>query len=360
MEQKIRVIIDNVKHPESGIGLHDGGYIENINLDTQSDKLVVTMRFEKQRDPFAKSLKKRLEEQLQIAKESFGLSADAKVTIIVKEGVATRKEVKKIEDFTTTSAVAKTIAISSGKGGVGKSSVTANLAIALRDMGYRVGILDADIYGPSQPRMFGVEGYMPDAVVEKDSEGVEREYITPALAHDIKIMSIGFFIKPTDPLMWRGTMACNALKQLLHQTKWGALDFLLVDLPPGTGDIHLTILDTIKFSCAVIVSTPQGVALADVVRGVEMFNHEKVQVPIAGIVENMAYFEPQDAPDKRYYIFGKGGATKYAAERGLPLLAEIPIREAIVDGGESGRPATDSDEALNTIYRSVAEALFRF
>lgn len=360
MESKIRVIIDSVKHPESGAGLHDGGFIESINLDSDAQKLVVTMRFEKQRDPFAKNLKKRLQEVLDAAKSDIGLtSEEARVTIMVKEGVAPRKKVKKIEDLTTTGGIAHTIAISSGKGGVGKSSVTANLAIALRDLGYRVGVLDADIYGPSQPRMFGLEGYAPDAIVEKDSEGVEREYITPTVAHDIKVMSIGFFIKATDPLLWRGTMASNALKQLLHQTKWGTLDFLLVDLPPGTGDIHLTILDSIKFSAAVIVSTPQGVALADVVRGVEMFNHEKVQVPIAGIIENMAYFEPLDAPDKRYYIFGKGGATRYAAERGLELLAEVPIREAIVEGGEAGTPAAAGDEMLAEIYKGIAEKLLK-
>ncbi len=351
MESRVRVILDSVCHPESGIGLHDGGFVESINVDADAKKIVVVLRFEKQRDPFAKSLKRRVEEVL------LG-EFDYKIVVMVKEGVAVKREVPKLEDISTTTAIAHTIAISSGKGGVGKSSVTANLAVALRDLGYRVGVLDADIYGPSQPRMFGLEGYAPDAVVERGADGVEREYIVPAVSQDIKVMSIGFFIKATDPLMWRGTMASNALKQLLHQTKWGVLDFLLVDLPPGTGDIHLTILDSIKFTSAVIVSTPQGIALADVVRGVEMFNHEKVQVPIAGIVENMAYFQPDDIPDaKRYYIFGEGGASQYARDRGLRLLAEIPILPEIVQGGECGVPACSSNVFLSSVYRSLAGSL---
>ncbi len=347
MESKIRTLLDTVKHPESGMGIHDGGYVDSINI--AEGKVTITLRFEKSRDPFAIKIKKRVEEVL--AQNILEMSGGelTRYLILIKEGVSPRKiEPKKA--VSTTEAVAYTIAIASGKGGVGKSSVTANLAIALRDMGYRVGILDADIYGPSQPILFGVGDYLPEAIVE---EG--REMIIPAEAHGIKLISIALFIKATDPLMWRGTMASNALKQLLHQTKWGVLDFLLIDLPPGTGDIHLTILDEAKCSSAVIVSTPQGVAIADVVRGVEMFKHPKVNLPIAGIIENMAYFTPDDIADKKYYIFGEGGASRYANENGLDLLGEVPIFEGIMRGGEEGVPATMGDERVSDVFRGIAE-----
>ena len=186
-------------------------------------------------------------------------------------------------------------------------------------MGYRVGILDADIYGPSQPKMFGVEGYLPEAVQE---DGEDR--IIPARSMEIELMSIGFFIKPTDALLWRGAMAVSALKQMIHQTRWGTLDFLLADLPPGTGDVHLSIISELKIDAAVIVSTPQQVAVADVVRGVEMFRNEHVGIPVAGVIENMAWFTPAELPDNRYYLFGRGGARAMAEKSGVPFSAKYP------------------------------------
>ncbi len=351
METKIRTLLDSVTHPETGVGLHDGGFVDSINV--AEGAITVTLRFEKSRDPFAIKLKRRTEEVLRASFERLGAASDTTVLVVVKEGVSPRKAAPK-EAYTTTEGVAHVIAVASGKGGVGKSSVTANLAIALRDMGFRVGILDADIYGPSQAHLFGVEGFLPEATLVDG-----HEVIIPAEAHGIKLISIALFIKATDPLMWRGTMASNALKQLLHQTQWGTLDFLLIDLPPGTGDIHLTLLAEIKRAVAVIVSTPQGVALADVVRGVEMFRHEKVQMPIAGVVENMAYFTPDDMPDKRYYIFGKGGATRYAAESGIDLLGEIPIYETIMQGGEDGTPSAAADERVAEIFRGIAERVLK-
>ena len=228
--------------------------------------------------------------------------------------------------------------------------MTANLAVALRNMGYRVGILDADIYGPSQPKMFGVEGYLPDAVQE---EGTDR--IVPAESMDIRLMSIGFFIKPTDALLWRGAMAVSALKQMIHQTKWGTLDFLLADLPPGTGDVHLSIIGELKIDAAVIVSTPQQVAVADVVRGVEMFRNENVNIPVAGVIENMAWFTPEELPENRYYIFGKGGARRYAEENGVDFLGEIPIVQSIMEGSDEGRPAVGIDPRVEKWYREIAE-----
>lgn len=343
METKIRTLLDNVIHPESGAGLHDGGFVDSIVVNDK--KITITLRFEKSHDPFCVKLKRRVEQEISAHLEELGAE---KLLVLIKEGVAPRKIEPKTT--TTTTHIAHTITIASGKGGVGKSSVTANLAIALRDRGFRVGILDADIYGPSQAHLFGVSEFLPEAMVVDG-----QEVIVPAEAHDIKIMSIAMFIKPTDPLMWRGTMASNALKQLLHQTHWGVLDFLLIDLPPGTGDIHLTLLAEIKDATAVIVSTPQGVAIADVVRGVEMFAHPKVNMPMAGIIENMAYFEPDDMPEKRYYIFGQGGASRYAAERGIDLLGEVPIYESIVNGGESGAPSATSDERVAAIFSGIAD-----
>ena len=250
------------------------------------------------------------------------------------------------------SSVKKVIGVVSGKGGVGKSTVTANLAVALRNMGFRVGVLDADIYGPSQPKMFGVEGYLPEAVEE---EGVDR--IIPAEAGDIRLMSIGFFIKPTDALLWRGAMATNALKQLIHQTKWGTLDFLLLDLPPGTGDVHLSIINELKIDAAVIVSTPQQVSVADVLRGVEMFRNPNVRIPVAGIIENMAWFTPEELPDHRYYLFGRGGARRFAEEHGVDFLGEVPIVQSIMEGSEEGRPAAGIDPRVEKWYREIADKI---
>ena len=219
-------------------------------------------------------------------------------------------------------------------------------------MGYRVGLLDADIYGPSQPKMFGCEGYVPEA------ERIEGyDYIVPVDVKGIKLISIGFFIRPTDALLWRGAMATNALKQLIHQTLWGELDFLLIDLPPGTGDVHLSIISELKVDGAVIVSTPQQVAVADVVRGVEMFRNEKVAIPVLGIIENMAWFTPAELPDHRYYIFGHGGAAAYARSCNVPFLGEIPIIQSIMEGGESGSPAVESDSAVSGFYRQTAEKI---
>ena len=227
-----------------------------------------------------------------------------------------------------------------------------NLAIALRNMGCRVGGLDADIYGPSQPRMFGVEGYVPEAVAE---DGVD--HIVPAESMDVKLMSIGFFIKPTDALLWRGAMAVSALKQMIHQTRWAKLAFLLTDLPPGTGDVHLTIIGEQKIDAAVIVSTPQQIAVADVVRGVEMFRNENVNIPVAGIVENMAWFTPAELPENRYYIFGRGGARAYAEKNGVEFLGEIPIIQSIMDGADAGTPAAGIDSRVEEHYRGIAEKI---
>lgn len=339
MENEIKELLASVIHPETGTDIVAGGMVEH--LAATSDKKTVVLRFAKTRDPFAIKIKNQVETLL---KAHF---PQAEILVVVKEGgQAPRPEPK---EKTTTGTIAHVIAIASGKGGVGKSTVTANLAIALRNMGFRVGVLDADIYGPSQPKMFGVEGYVPDAVQEEGTD-----LIVPAESMDIRLMSIGFFIKPTDALLWRGAMAVNALKQMIHQTRWGALDFLLLDLPPGTGDIHLSIIGELKIGSAVIVSTPQQIAVADVVRGAEMFRNPNVDIPIAGIVENMAWFTPEELPDNRYYLFGKGGARKFAEENGIDLLGEIPIIQSIMEGADGGRPAAGIDPRAEKYYRAIA------
>ena len=306
IKEKIIGLLGSLIHPETGEDLVKSGFVEQVNAS--EEHISVALHFAKARDPFAFKLKAQAEELL---REAF---PDATVTVMLR-----------------------------------KSTVTANLAVALRNMGYRVGVLDADIYGPSQPKMFGVEGYLPDAVQE---DGIDQ--IVPAEAQGIELMSIGFFIKPTDALLWRGAMAVNALRQMIHQTRWGELDFLLTDLPPGTGDIHLSIIGELKIDAAVIVSTPQQVAVADVVRGVELFRNPQVNIPVAGIVENMAWFTPEELPDNRYYLFGKGGARRYAEQNGVDFLGEIPIVQSIMECSEEGRPAAGIDPRVEKWYRDIA------
>lgn len=341
MQKLVTGLLKSIVHPETGENIVDGGFVENVTAT--DEKITVSLLFKKARDPFAVKIKG----QVQALLEGRFPQLKESITIFIKEGAPAKP---KVEKRTTTGSIRNIVAIASGKGGVGKSTVTANLAVTLRDMGYRVGLLDADIYGPSQPKMFGCEGYLPDAVQE---DGFD--YIVPAEVAGIKLISIGFFIKPTDALIWRGTMACNALRQLIHQTQWGELDFLLIDLPPGTGDIHLSIISELKISGAVIVSTPQQVAVADVVRGVEMFRNENVNIPVLGIIENMAWFTPAELPNNKYYIFGRGGAERYAAVCGVDFLGHIPLIQSVMEGGDRGLPAVTSDSVVGEYYQHIAQ-----
>jgi ATP-binding protein involved in chromosome partitioning len=340
MNEQLEALLRLIIHPETEQNIVDSGFVDRADMG-EDGNIAITLRFQKARDPFAQKIKRSVE---QLMKEHFPTK---EALVIIREAAP---KPRRREQPTTTNEICRIIAIASGKGGVGKSTVTANLAVALRHRGYNVGILDADIYGPSQTKMFGVEGYTPEADV--DAEG--NQFIIPAQSLGIKIQSIGFFIRPTDALMWRGGMAVNALHQLVHQTMWGKLDYLLIDLPPGTGDIHLSIINEIKISGAVIVSTPQQVAVADVVRGVEMFRHEQVNIPILGIVENMAWFTPEELPNNRYYIFGKGGASRYAGEVGVDLLGEVPIIQSIMEGSDKGSPATGYDSRVEEYYAEIA------
>lgn len=349
-------LLKGVKHPEQDKDIVSLGMVENLQVDDTTGAVRFTLKLTKPRDPMAGSVRRAA---AAVLREATGVEA----TIVVAEPLPPDSKAAKhqaMKSNTTTSSVGQVIAVASGKGGVGKSTVTANLAVALAAEGFKVGVLDADIYGPSMPKMFGVEDYKPVAEIAED--GSDLEYIMPAEAYGVKVMSIGFFISKEDALVWRGPMATNALRQLLHQTAWGELDYLLIDLPPGTGDLHLTIVSELKLSGAVIVSTPQEVALLDVVRGIAMFRNENVKVPIRGIVENMAWFTPAELPDNKYYIFGpagheNGGVARLAREQGVPFLGSIPLVQAIAEGGDRGTPIATLDSVTGEAFRSVARTL---
>lgn len=251
------------------------------------------------------------------------------------------------------------IAVASGKGGVGKSTVTANLAVSLAKMGFEVGLLDADIYGPSQPLMFDVENEKPLAI---DVEGKSK--MKPVSNYGVKLLSIGFFTEKDQAVIWRGPMAAKALNQMIFDAHWGELDFLIVDLPPGTGDIHLSIMQSLPITGAVVVSTPQEVALADARKGIAMFAQDAIQVPVLGIIENMSYFTPAELPENKYFIFGEGGAKHLAERMGVALLGEIPLVQSVREAGDVGRPAALQDhtpvsEAFESLTKEVVSELVR-
>lgn len=314
---------------------------DDVRIDGQ--KVSFTLIFPRETDPFLKSTLKAVEAQLH-----YSLGKDIKVSINTEFRSAPRPEVGKLLP-----EVKNIIAVSSGKGGVGKSTVAANLAIALARLGYKVGLLDTDIFGPSMPKMFGVETERPYAV-EKNG----RQLIEPLEKYGVKLLSIGFFVNPDTATLWRGSMASNALKQLIADADWGELDYFILDTPPGTSDIHLTLLQTLAITGAVIVSTPQAVALADARKGVDMYRNEKVNVPILGLVENMAWFTPAELPENKYYIFGQNGCKNLAKELDCPLLAQIPIVQSIRESGDNGQPsAAQVDSVSGQAFINLAQAV---
>ena len=265
-----------------------------------------------------------------------------------------RKKESFLEKPNAKSKVGKIIAVVSGKGGVGKSTVAVNLAVALARLGYKVGLADADVYGPSVPKMTATEGALPEAVNEGD-----HEVIMPIEKYGVKWMSIGYFAEPGQALIWRGPMACNALKQMILQVRWGDLDYLLIDMPPGTGDIHISLVQDIPMEGAVIVTTPQDVALADVEKGVDMFRNKNINRRIFGIVENMSWFTPAELPENKYFIFGKDGGLKMAEKYGVPLLGQIPIVQSIRENGDAGEPAALSSRPDGLAFIDLAEKLVK-
>ena len=306
-------------------------------------KVKVVLLFPRDTDPFLKSTVKAAEAAIK-----YHCGQDVEVTIETEFKSKPRPEVDKLLP-----QVKNVIAVSSGKGGVGKSTVSANLAIALARLGYKVGLLDTDIFGPSMPKMFHVEGARPYAI-NKDG----RDLIVPVEQYGVKLLSIGFFVNPDTATLWRGGMATSALKQLIADADWGELDYFILDTPPGTSDIHLTLLQTLSITGAIIVSTPQQVALADARKGIDMYRNDKVNVPILGLIENMAWFTPAELPENKYFIFGKEGCKQLAQEMGVPLLAQIPIVQSICENGDKGTPAAMKvDTMTGQAFINLAQAV---
>ena len=342
---EITTWLQQVEHPAKGDrNIVELGMVEGVSIE--GNTVTVTLVFAKHRDPLAEYL-------IGSSKAAIIRNAPAGTAVEIKTTVKEAAPKKKpgldlgVEEI---SKVKHIIGIASGKGGVGKSTVSVNLAVALARLGYKVGLADADVYGPSVPKMTATEGLVPDAVLEG-----EKEVIMPMEKYNVKWMSIGYFAKPEQALIWRGPMACNALKQMILQVRWGELDFLLIDMPPGTGDIHISLVHDIPMEGAVIVSTPQDVALADVEKGVNMFRNDSIKKPIFGLVENMAWFTPEEHPDEKYYIFGKGGGERMAEKYNIPLLGQIPIVQSIREGGDSGEPAALSSRPDGLAFVELAQ-----
>ena len=340
----IKDALKTVRYPGTGKDLISSGMLED-DIHIAGNKVSFSLVFDKPNDPFIKSVVKAAETAILTY---VGEDIDIKGNIEVKSKQVARPEPEKLLP-----QVKNIIAISSGKGGVGKSTVTVNLAVSLAQMGYKVGLLDADIFGPSIPKMFQIEDARP---LLENIEG--RDLIIPEEKYGVKILSIGFFVNKDDAVLWRGGMASNALRQLIADAHWGELDFFLLDLPPGTSDIHLTLVQTLAITGAVVVSTPQQVALADARKGISMFTGDKVNVPVLGLVENMAWFTPAELPENKYYIFGKEGCKALAEEMQTPLLAQIPIVQSICDGGDEGVPVALNEESITgQAFLSLAENL---
>ena len=292
----------------------------------------------------AMHIKKRAEDDIKKTILTL-VSSEAKIKVNVKVEAPEKNEIK----GKAIPGIKNIIAVASGKGGVGKSTVTANLAVTLAKMGFNVGVLDADIYGPSMPIMFDVENEKPISVTVDG-----RSKMKPVESYEVKILSIGFFTAPSQAVIWRGPMASKALNQMIFDADWGELDFMLIDLPPGTGDIHLSIMQSLPITGAVVVSTPQAVALADAKKGVSMFLQDTINVPVLGIIENMAYFTPEELPNNKYYIFGKEGAKNLAEDLNIPFLGEVPIVQSIREAGDYGRPAAmQTGSVIETVFETI-------
>ncbi len=344
-----KMILDalvTVRYPGTGKNLVESGMVaDNIRIDGK--KVSFSLIFDKATDPFIKSVVKASETAILTY---VGKDVDIVGNISIESKQASRPEVGKLLP-----QVKNVIGVSSGKGGVGKSTVAANLAVSLAKLGYKVGLLDADIFGPSVPKMFQVEDARPFA---QEVDG--RELIVPIEKYGIKLLSIGFFVDPDQATLWRGGMASNALKQLIADANWGDLDYFVIDMPPGTSDIHLTIVQTLAITGIVVVSTPQAVALADARKGINMFTNDKVNVPILGLVENMAWFTPAELPENKYYIFGKEGAKELAEEMNVPLLGQIPLVQSICESGDKGTPvALNEDSITGRAFLQLAAAMVR-
>ena len=339
-EKEVFDWLSQVQHPgKDDKDIVSLGMVEEVVVE--DGKVTVTLAFGKRPDPLKNYLVGAV--RAAVYRNAPG-GTDVEVKTVTKEAPAPKKPTLDL-NLDQVNEVAHIIGVASGKGGVGKSTVAVNLAIALARLGYRVGLADADVYGPSVPIMTGTEGVVPEA--EGEEEG--KELFIPVEKFGVKWMSIGYFAQPGQALIWRGPMACSALKQMILQVKWGPLDYLLVDMPPGTGDIHISLVSDIPMEGAVIVTTPQPVALADVEKGVNMFRNPSINRPIFGLIENMAWFTPEEHPDEKYYIFGRDGGAAMAGRFGIDVLGQIPLVQSIRESGDAGDPV-----ALGTRPDSLA------
>ncbi|MDR6299442.1 Mrp/NBP35 family ATP-binding protein [Mesonia maritima] len=346
-KNEIRKALGTISVSGEGQNMVESGVVKNIV--TFGDEVVVDLQLATP----ALHIKKRAEVDVMKAIHEH-VYKKAKVKVNIKVDAPKKDKAPEIKGKPIP-GIKNIIAVASGKGGVGKSTVTANLAVSLSQMGFKVGLLDADIYGPSATMMFDVERERPLSVTVDG-----KSKMKPIENYGVKILSIGFFTKPNQAVIWRGPMAAKALNQMIFDADWGELDFLLVDLPPGTGDIHLSIMQSLPITGSVIVSTPQNVALADAKKGVAMFRQESINVPIIGIIENMAYFTPAELPDNKYYIFGEKGAKRLSEDLEIPFLGELPLVQSIRESGDIGRPAalqenTPIAKALTEITRNVVQ-----
>ena len=336
--KEILKALETITIAGEGKNMVESGAVTNVI--TFGDEVVVDLVLHTP----AMHIKKRAEDDIKKTIQDL-ISAEAKIKVNIKVEVPEKPEIK----GKTIPGIKNIIAVASGKGGVGKSTVTANLAVSLAKMGFSVGVLDADIYGPSMPIMFDVENEKPVSILVDG-----KSKMKPIESYEIKMLSIGFFTSPSQAVIWRGPMASKALNQMIFDADWGELDFMLIDLPPGTGDIHLSIMQSLPVTGAVVVSTPQAVALADAKKGVSMFMSEAINVPVLGIIENMAYFTPEELPNNKYYIFGQEGAKNLAEDLAVPFLGEVPIVQSIREAGDYGRPAAlQTGSVIETVFENI-------
>lgn len=336
--KEILKALETITVAGEGKNMVESGAVANVI--TFGDEVVVDLVLHTP----AMHIKKRAEDDIKKTIHEL-VSPEAKIKVNIKVETPEKNEIK----GRAIPGIKNIIAVASGKGGVGKSTVTANLAVTLAKMGFAVGVLDADIYGPSMPIMFDVEHEKPVSITVDG-----KSKMKPVESYEIKILSIGFFTAPSQAVIWRGPMAAKALNQMIFDADWGELDFMLIDLPPGTGDIHLSIMQSLPITGAVVVSTPQAVALADAKKGVAMFMQDNINVPVLGIIENMAYFTPEELPDNKYYIFGQEGAKNLAEDLNVPFLGEVPIVQSIREAGDYGRPAAlQTASVIETIFEEI-------